>query len=117
MVQVGAPPTNPTALALEVAWANDFDWNRVADARREFQAKGDGSTDDTAGDPGALDHVGQSGGGVVFLPNGVYKVSSLVLGSHCILQGESREQTVVMVSKTGDDGGSCPGGLRRGSPR
>ena len=75
-------------------------------------AKGDGSTDDTRAIQNASDHVGRSGGGVVFLPNGVYKVSSLVLGSRCILQGESREGTVVMVSKTGDDGaivlkGSC----------
>ena len=91
VVQVEPAPTNPTALALKVAWANDFNWSRVADARREFHAKGDGSTDDTRAIQNALDHVGQSGGGVVFLPNGIYKVSNLVLGSKCILQGESRD--------------------------
>ena len=104
LVQVEAAPTSPTALALKAAWANDFNWNHVADAKGQFHAKGDGSTDDTQAIQNALDHIGQSGGGVVFLPNGVYRVSSLVLGTKCILQGETRERTVVMVSRAHDDG-------------
>ena len=114
VVQVESAPTNPTALALKVAWANDFNWNHVADAKREFHAQGDGSTDDTRAIQNALDHVSQSGGGVVFLPKGTYRVNNLVLGSKCILQGESREGTVVMVSKTGDDGAIVPKGSAQG---
>ncbi|MGO9113106.1 MAG: glycosyl hydrolase family 28-related protein, partial [Thermoguttaceae bacterium] len=114
VVQVEPAPTNPTALALKVAWANDFNWTRVADAKGDFHAQGDGSTDDTRAIQNALDHVSQSGGGVVFLPKGVYKVNNLVLGSKCILQGESREETVVMVSKTGDDGAIVPRGSAQG---
>jgi polygalacturonase len=114
VVQVEPAPTNPTALALKVAWANDFNWTRVADAKRDFHAQGDGSTDDTRAIQNALDHVSQSGGGVVFLPQGVYKVNNLVLGSKCILQGESREETVVMVSKIGDDGAIVPKGSAQG---
>jgi len=114
LVQVEPAPTNPTALALKVAWANDFHWTRVADARRDFHAQGDGSDDDTRAIQNALDHVSQSGGGVVFLPRGVYKVNNLVLGSKCILQGESREETIVMVSKTGDDGAIVPRGSAQG---
>ncbi len=117
VVQVEPAPTNPTALALKVAWANDFNWTRVADARRDFHAQGDGSTDDTRAIQNALDHVSQSGGGVVFLPKGVYKVNNLVLGSKCILQGKSREETVVMVSKTGDDGAIVPRGSAQGLSR
>ena len=66
VVQVETPPANAAALSLKVAWANDFNWNRVADARREFQAKGDGVSDDTRAIQNALDHASQSGG-VVFL--------------------------------------------------
>jgi len=114
VMQVEPAPTNPTALALKVAWANDFHWTRGADARRDFHAQGDGSTDDTRAIQSALDHVSQNGGGVVFLPKGVYKVNNLVLGSKCILQGENREETVVMVSKTGDDGAIVPRGSAQG---
>jgi hypothetical protein len=114
VVQVERAPANPTALALKVAWANDFNWSHVADARREFSAKGDGAADDTQAIQSALDHVSQSGGGVVFLPDGVYKISSLVLGSKCVLQGESREKTVVMVSKAADNGAIVPKGSAQG---
>ena len=47
LLRVEPAPTNPTAMALKVAWANDFKWSRVVDARHEFHAKGDGQTDDT----------------------------------------------------------------------
>jgi len=113
-VQVEHAPTNPTALALKVAWANDFNWSHVADAKRQFEAKGDGSTDDTQSIQNALDHVSNNGGGVVFLPNGVYKVSHLVLGKQCVLQGESREETIVMVSKTSDAGAIVTEGNTQG---
>ncbi len=103
-VQVERPPADRMALALKVAWANDFNWSHVADAKRDFQANGDGVTDDTRAIQNALEHVSRNDGGVVFLPNGVYNVSSLVIPSRCILQGESRDKTIVMVSKSGDDG-------------
>jgi len=114
VVQVEAAPTSSVALALRVAWANDFNWKQVVDAKRDFRAKGNGLADDTEAIQNALDHVRRSGGGVVYLPNGVYKVSSLILGSRCILQGESREGTVVMVAKTGDDGAIVPKGRAQG---
>src|ERR1043166_7582413 len=39
-------------------------------------AKGDGVTDDTAPIQAALDAAGKAGGGVVFLPPGVYKTTA-----------------------------------------
>ena len=113
VIHLEGAPTNSTARALQVAWANDFPWDRVANARRAFGAKGDGSADDTQPIQAALDQVASQGGGVVFLPRGVYKVGSLVLGGKCILQGEGREATVVMVSKTGD-GAVMPRGAAQG---
>jgi hypothetical protein len=104
VVQVEAAPANPTALALKVAWANDFDWQYVARAKDAFHATGDGATDDTQAIQNALDQTASRGGGVVYLPNGVHRVSGLTLPAKCILQGESREGTVLMVSKTTDQG-------------
>lgn len=100
VVQVGATPTDPTALALKVAWANDFNWTNVIDARRDYRARGDGFADDTQAIQRALDDATARGGGVVHLPNGVYKVDGLTLGSGCILRGENREQTIIAVSRT-----------------
>lgn len=114
VIQVEPAPANPAALALQVAWANDFNWNSVVDVRREFRAKGDGVADDTQAIQNALDQAASRGGGVVYLPNGVYRVSSLVLDSRCILQGESRDGTVVMVSKTGDNGAIVAKGSAHG---
>ena len=39
---------------------------------RDFGAKGDGKTDDTAAFQKALDAAGQAGGGVVYAPRGNY---------------------------------------------
>lgn len=114
VIQVEPAPANSAALALKVAWANDFNWNSIVDVRREFGAKGDGVADDTQAIQNALDQAASRGGGVVYLPNGVYRVSSLALVSRCILQGESRDGTVVMVSKAGDNGAIVTKGSAHG---
>ena len=103
VVRLEAAPTDPTARDLKVAWANDFVWSRVADARRAFNAKADGLTDDTKAIQKAIDDTARNGGGVVYLPNGVYRVSRIVLRRGCVLQGESGEQTIVAVSRTGGE--------------
>jgi hypothetical protein len=114
LVHVEAAPSDTTARALQVAWADDFVWDRVASARTGFGAKGDGAADDTRAIQRAIDHVADSGGGVIHLPPGVYKVGGLVLGRKCILRGEGRDATVVLVSKTGDDGAIRVGGGTQG---
>ena len=88
VIQVERRPTQPDGLALNVAWANDFNWSHVVDAKRDVPGQRRRLTDDTRAIQNALDHVGRNGGGVVYLPNGVYNVSSLVLPSRCILRGE-----------------------------
>jgi hypothetical protein len=96
-------PADPTALALNVAWANDFNWSRVVDARGDFHAQGDGSSDDTQAIQKALDEMAANGGGVVHLPNGAYRISRLAINNGCILRGQSREGTVLLVSQTGGE--------------
>jgi hypothetical protein len=115
VLQVEPAPDDPTARALSVGWSNDFTWNRAVDASREFQARGDGASDDTGAIQAALDHVGKLGGGVVVLPQGTYLVSRLVMGPGCILRGAGREATVVRVSKTVDDGAILMQGERHGA--
>ncbi|MBT7167016.1 MAG: hypothetical protein HN904_29815 [Victivallales bacterium] len=41
-----------------------------------FQAVGDGKTDDTRAIQAALNHAGQRGGGIVYLPPGEYRISA-----------------------------------------
>ena len=39
-----------------------------------FGAKGDGQADDTPSIQAAIDHIGRAGGGIVYLPAGVYRI-------------------------------------------
>ena len=52
-----------------------------------FNAKGDGSADDTASIQAALDVVGRAGGGTVYLRQGQYRVTQLVVPSGVELRG------------------------------
>jgi hypothetical protein len=54
---------------------------------RTFGAKGDGATDDTRAFKSALQAAHASGGGVVWVPPGVYPTSTLLLHGGIILQG------------------------------
>ena len=57
---------------------------------REFGAKGDGVTKDTAAIQKALDACTTAGGGTVLVPLGIYLTGSLALGSNTTLRLESR---------------------------
>lgn len=73
-----------------------------------YSADPTGRTDSTWGIQRALDHVGQSGGGVVYLPKGTYSVSlsgsaraSLNMRySNVVLRGAGRELTFVRNTST-----------------
>ncbi len=101
LLQVERPPQCAKALALHVAWANDFDWDYSVNVRHDYGAQGDGLADDTAAIQKALDDVATRGGGVVFLPQGNYQVSQLTVASRCILLGDNRQQTIISTSHTG----------------
>ena len=103
VIQVQPAPKHPTALVLKVGWANDFNWTNLVDAKRDYHALGDGVADDTLAIQEAIDDTTARGGGIVHLPKGVYRVGQLSIGTGCIVQGESREQTTVLVSGTGSE--------------
>lgn len=57
---------------------------------RAFGAKGDGKTKDTAAFQKALDSCAAAGGGRVVVPNGIYLIGSIVIGTNTTLQLEGR---------------------------
>lgn len=60
----------------------------VVDVRAQG-ALGDATTDDTAAFRTAFDLISKAGGGIVFVPNGTYRVHGLELPVSCTLRGES----------------------------
>lgn len=66
---------------------------------KDFGAKGDGVTNDTAAIQAAIDHVYGAGGGTVFFPSGTYLVTSVVRNwTNPItvnLQGEGKRSTII----------------------
>jgi len=103
VIEVQRAPKHPAALALKVGWANEFNWTNLVDAKRDHHALGDGVADDTLAIQRAIDDTTARGGGIVHLPKGVYRVGQLSIGTGCILQGDSGEQTMVLVSRTGGE--------------
>jgi hypothetical protein len=75
-------------------------WYDVTD--KQFGAKGDGTSDDTVSIQSALDYAGQNGGGIVFLPKGIFKIQPQIKGedaalyiryNNITLLGAGRDQT------------------------
>ena len=61
---------------------------------RDFGAKGDGATDDTAAFQKALETAGHAGGGIVFVPTGNYLIKGhLVVPDNVTLEGVFRAPT------------------------
>jgi hypothetical protein len=89
VVQKGDDP-----LELGVAWAKDFNWTRRFNVK-DYGAKGTGSAYETTAIQAAIDAVKTAGGGVVYIPNGIYKATSIQLPAGVVLLGESRENTVL----------------------
>jgi hypothetical protein len=70
---------------------------RIFDVKKHFGAKGDDTTDDTAAFQKALAAARENGGGIVYLPWGIYRVSqALVIPPRTVLRGESRDASVLM---------------------
>jgi hypothetical protein len=83
---VGAVLIAPTAHTLTIV---DDDRKSLVDVRRDFGAKGDGLTDDTAAMQKAIDTVHARGGGVILFPRGVFMVTSVMLRDGITYQGEA----------------------------
>ena len=95
LLPVEAAPPHPLALAMNVSWANDFNWNNVVNIKTDCGAKGDG-TDETEIIKKAIEKLGEKGG-IIFFPTGVYGITQLDIPSGCILLGESQTDTVLLA--------------------
>jgi parallel beta-helix repeat protein len=124
---VAPNPTTPGSAwspsSLGVAWASDFgslaenEINVKTDPRLTVHAAGDGITDDTSAISAAVQLASSSGGGVVYLPTGNYKIitpsnatagSPLVVPSRVILRGDSSTASLISVNDpnaAGETGG------------
>jgi hypothetical protein len=70
---------------------------------KQFGAKGDGVTDDTAAIQAAIDDVNSLGGGSVWFPDGTYISGTLQLKDLVFLRGQSRFRTILKL-KSGTNG-------------
>lgn len=70
---------------------------KVFDVKKDFGAKGDDVTDDTQAIQNALDAARANGGGTVYLPWGIYRLSrSIVIPPKTTVKGEQRDASVLM---------------------
>ena len=70
--------------------------NHLSISVKDYGAKGDGVTDDITPIQNAINFVSSNGGGVVFIPNGTYIISSPIqMKSNVILKGNSANSSVI----------------------
>lgn len=89
-------------LGLGVSWAKEFKWGNTFNIK-DYGAVGDGNIDDTAAIQAAVDAAKADGGGVVYMPNGRYNATSIMLPADVVLQGENRESTVLVLANSSPD--------------
>ena len=75
---------------------NNITNNHLSISVKDYDAKGDGVTDDTTAIQNAINYVYSNGGGEVYIPNGNYIISSPIqMKSNVILKGESASSSVI----------------------
>ena len=90
---------------LKVPWGTEFTfykniYNVKSDPRLQLKAKGDGETNDRQAIQQAIDLASRNGGGVVYFPEGKYKLdipsgSGLIMRSRVVLKGEGDQKTFI----------------------
>lgn len=84
-------------LGLNMPWANRFVWDNVIDVTKApYNVVPDGQTNSTQLIQQAIDDAKAAGGGRVYLPQGIYKISSIYLPSKVVIEGAGAEKTVVL---------------------
>ncbi len=102
-ITVRASSADP--LKLGMPWGADFNfaenvYNIKTDTRLSQKAKGDGIANDRAAIQEAIDKANENGGGVVYLPEGTYKLlyssgSGITMKSKVVLRGQGKDRTII----------------------
>lgn len=96
-------PKTEDPFNIGLGWANQFNYDTVVNIK-DFGAVGDGQADDYPAIQAALDKVHELGGGVVFMPNGTYRLNgNIILHDYTILTGESQDKTKLIYAYDGAD--------------
>ena len=101
-----ARPDGDDPYNLKVAWGTEFsfiknEYNVKTDRRLKIKAVGDGKADDRLAIQQAIDHASKSGGGVVYLPTGTYRLeipsgSGLVMRSMVVIKGDGYKNSTIV---------------------
>ena len=81
---------------LGVSWSREFFWDNKFNVK-DYGAKGDESVDDTAAVQAAIDAAKADGGGIAYVPDGVYNIVRLEIPAYVLLVGESQENTILKM--------------------
>jgi len=97
---LAAPPAGSDPLGLGVSWAKDFRWTNVFNVTN-YGANPNDLSDGTIAVQNAANAAENSGGGVVYFPNGNYYVSYIALGAGVVLEGQDQYNTKIYYNGTG----------------
>lgn len=70
---------------------------------KDFGAVGDGISDDTYQVQSAIDYVAGNGGGVVYVPVGIYRVRTISIVGNVMLTGESKTDSIIRLRLSGEN--------------
>ncbi len=99
-VGLGVPAVLMASTLLEGCTAPPTKTGSTGFQVRDFGAKGDGVTDDTAAFGQAFAAVSAYGGGVVYVPPGRYRVSKLFVPAGCVLTGAGTASWIQLLDNT-----------------
>ncbi|MDD4921407.1 MAG: glycosyl hydrolase family 28-related protein [Bacteroidales bacterium] len=95
----------PDPFGVGAPWGADFKfykniYNVKTDSRLTLKAKGNGIANDRAAIQQAIDKANADGGGVIYFPQGKYKLdfasgSGLIMRSNVVLKGEGAENSII----------------------
>ena len=96
---LAAPSAGSDPLGLGVSWAKDFKWTNVFNVTN-YGANPNDTNDDTLAVQNAVNAAENSGGGVVYFPNGNYFIQNINLGAGVVLKGEDQYHSKLYYSAT-----------------
>ena len=84
-------------LNLGMAWANRFVWDKKIDVTQApYNINPNGQEDCTVALQSAIDDIKAQGGGIVYMPEGMYKMSTIYLPSKVAIVGDGMDKTTLI---------------------